>query len=41
MYNKFIEDNNMTYSVDMLRLKTYITYSIFTEIEFRFDTVWN
>lgn len=40
MYNKFIEDNNLIYSVDMLRLKTYMTYSTFSEIEFRFDTVW-
>ena len=31
----------MTYSIDMLRLKTYITYSKFSEIEFRFDTIWN
>lgn len=33
--------NNVTYSVDMLRLKTYITYSTFTEIEFRFKTCWS
>lgn len=32
--------NNIEYSVDMLRLKTYITYSTFTEIEFRFKTCW-
>jgi hypothetical protein len=30
----------MTYSVDMIRLKTYLTYSVFSEIEFRFETVW-
>lgn len=33
-------NNNITYSVDMLRLKTYISYSTFTEIEFRFKTCW-
>lgn len=41
MYNKYIEDNNLIYSVDMLRLKTYLTFSTFSEIEFRFETVWN
>lgn len=41
MYNKSIEDNNLIYSVDMLRLKTYLTFSVFSEIEFRFDTVWS
>lgn len=40
MYNEKIENGNMTYSIDMLRLKTYITYSTFSEIEFRFETVW-
>lgn len=40
MYNKFIKDGNMTYSIDKIRLKTYITYSTFSEIEFRFNTVW-
>lgn len=34
-------NNNITYSVDMLRLKTYISYSTFTEIEFRFKTCWS
>ena len=34
IYNKKFEDNNMVYSVDMLRLKTYITYTQFSEIEF-------
>lgn len=28
------------YSVDMLRLKCYISYSTFSEIEFRFETCW-
>ena len=40
MYNKFIKDGNITYSIDKIRLKTYITYSTFSEIEFRFNTVW-
>lgn len=40
MYNKKEVNGNMTYSIDMIRLKTYITYSTFTEIEFRFNTVW-
>lgn len=40
MYNKKEENNNMIYSIDMLRLKTSITYSVFSEIEFRFNTVW-
>ena len=40
MYLKKLEMNNMTYSVDMLRLKTYLCYSTFTEIEFRFKTCW-
>lgn len=40
MYNKFFKNGNMTYSIDKLRLKTYITYSTFSEIEFRFQTVW-
>lgn len=40
MYSKKEENNNMIYSIDMLRLKTSITYSVFSEIEFRFNTVW-
>ena len=40
MYNKFIEHNNIIYSVDMLRLKTYMSFSLFSELEFRFKTVW-
>ena len=41
MYFSSENSNNVTYSVDMLRLKTYISYSKFTEIEFRFQTVWS
>lgn len=40
MYFYFEEMFNVTYSIDMLRLKTYITYQEFTEIEFRFKTCW-
>ena len=40
MYNKFIEYNNIRYSVDMLRLKTYMSFTTFSELEFRFKTVW-
>lgn len=41
MYFETIEHNNITYSIDMLRLKTYISFSKFSEIEFRFKTVWS
>lgn len=39
----FFSENmfNVTYSIDMLRLKTYISYQEFTEIEFRFKTCWS
>ena len=40
IYNKKIDFNNMTYSVDMLRLKTYITYAEFNSIEFCINTVY-
>lgn len=40
MYFYSEEMFNVTYSIDMLRLKTYITYQEFTEIEFRFKTCW-
>ena len=39
-YNKYVEKDNIIYSIDMIRLKTYISYSKFTEIEFRFATCW-
>lgn len=32
--------DNAIYSIDMIRLKTSLTYSVFTEIEFRFKTCW-
>lgn len=40
MYFAPVEDNCITYSVDKIRLKTFISYSLFTEVEFRFDTCW-
>lgn len=41
MYYKNITSfNNLTYSIDMIRLKTYITYDKFTSLEFAFDTVY-
>lgn len=40
IYNKKIDYNNMTYSVDMLRLKTYITYAEFSLIEFSLNTAY-
>ena len=41
MYINELEQNNIIYSVDKIRLKTFLTYSVFTEIEFRFKTCWN
>ena len=41
MYINEMQQNNITYSVDMIRLKTFLTYSVFTEIEFRFKTCWS
>lgn len=40
MYNQKVENKNIIYSIDMLRLKTNLSYTTFTEIEFRFKTVW-
>ena len=40
MYFESVVDNNLTYSIDMLRLTTLMSYSKFSEIEFRFETVW-
>lgn len=34
IYHKKVESNNMIYSIDKIRLKTYITYSEFSEVEF-------
>lgn len=40
MYFESREMFNLTYSIDMLRLKTYISFQDFSEIQFRFDTCW-
>ena len=40
MYNRKIEHNNIFYSVDMLRLKTYMSFSTFSELEFRLKLFW-
>ena len=40
MYNKSVEFNNIVYSLDMLRLKTYLSFTTFSGLEFRFKTVW-
>lgn len=33
-----VESNNMIYSIDMLRLKTYITYDVYNSVDFYFRT---
>ena len=40
MYINELTHNNITYSIDMIRLKTSLTYAVFTEIEFRFKSCW-
>lgn len=40
IYNKKVDFNNMTYSIDNLRLKTYITYQKFKELEFFVNSVY-
>lgn len=41
MYYKNITSfNNLVYSIDMIRLKTYISYDKFSSLEFLFDTVY-
>lgn len=40
IYYKKLEFNNMNYSIDMLRLKTDITYRDFTELEFLINTFY-
>lgn len=41
MYLESVVDNNITYSVDMLRLKTYITYEKFSHLEFFLKTCFS
>lgn len=40
MYLESVEDNNMVYSVDMIRLKTYITFEKFSELEFLINSCY-
>ena len=40
MYTKKVENNNIVYSVDKLRLKTCMSFTTFSELEFRLKTVW-
>lgn len=41
IYNTKIEDNNMIYSIDKIRLKTYITYQDFKDLESFFRIYYN
>lgn len=41
IYNTKIEDNNMIYSIDNIRLKTYITYQDFKDLESFFRIYYN
>lgn len=41
IYNTKIEDNNMVYSIDKIRLKTYITYQNFKDLESFFRIYYN
>lgn len=40
IYNKKSDYDNMTYSIDKIRLKTYITYSKFQEFEFMLKSAY-
>lgn len=40
IYNTKVEFNNMIYSIDKLRLKTYISYTEFKELEFFINTYY-
>lgn len=40
MYLVNIEKNNIIYSVDMLRLKTYVSMEQFSKLQFKFETCW-
>ena len=33
--------NNLTYSIDMIRLKTYINYDVYSNLDFYFNTYYN
>ena len=38
IYYNALEHNNMIYSIDMIRLKTYITYDKYNDLDFRLRT---
>lgn len=40
LYFNVVEENNIRYTCDMLRIKTFLTYNQFSEIEFRFKTCY-
>jgi len=40
IYNKKLEHNNMVYSIDKIRLKTYMTHAKFSEIEFMVNSIY-
>ena len=40
LYNVNFVDNNIIYSIDKIRLKTYITYSKFSDIQFLIETAY-
>lgn len=40
LYNVCFNHNNIIYSLDMFRVKTYITYSKFNDIQFMIDTAY-
>lgn len=40
LYFNVVEENNIRYTCDMLRIKSYLTYNQFSEIEFRFKTCY-
>lgn len=35
------ENLNITYSIDMIRIKCYLSFFMFSELEFRLKTCWN
>ena len=41
LYNIAIEKNNIIYSIDMLRLKCYINYNVYNELDFYIRTYYN
>lgn len=40
-FNERTSYNNMTYSIDMIRLKTYIDYDVFSNLEFHIKTYYS